>query len=377
MTRRLEVLSEALKGMERFPEENALRRLFALTQTESGQIPLRVLQGTAECGNQMHALSNGLRSHGVLAHSLNYWPGYHGRSSDYSWPLTKEPKGPLLHEKLRKLAKAFIPAYDIFHFYQFHSLTLDWSDYPLLKEAGKTVIMQHSGNDVRQASVARKLNPYVVVTQDEYAIKRRLSAMAYHVEHCLVPDKETQLYVRDYYPRVSVIPAMLDLSGYPVDAERKPSERLRIVHAPTADSTKGSRQIAAAIEALKQRYPIDYLLIENMSHEQAKALCRKADLIIDQLCAGSYGMLSVEGMALGKPVICWISDYMTALYPTDLPLIRANPNTIRDVLEDILRNRDSLPERGRCGRAYVEQHHDARQNSREVLNLYQKLQPVT
>jgi glycosyltransferase involved in cell wall biosynthesis len=377
MAGHMEVLIEAMRGMEHFPEANTLLQLLGQEQTDGGQMPLRVLQGTVERANQNNTLSQGLHRHGVLAHTLNYWPTYHGYSADYRWPLAKEPKGPLLHDRLHQLAKALIPAYDIFHFHHFHSLTMDWTDYALLKEAGKTVIMQHTGGDVRQASIARTISPYAVVTQDEYAIKRRLSAMAYHVDNCLVPDKETELYVRDYYPRVSVIPAMLDLTRYRVGDESKPGERLLIVHAPTANSTKGSRQIAAAIEVLQARYPIDYQVIENRTHEQTKAICRKADLIIDQLCTGSYGLLSVEAMALGKPVICWISDYMTAHYPADLPIIYANPHTIRDVLEDLLRNRDSLPERGRSGRAYVEQHHDAAKNSRAVLSLYQKLRPAT
>lgn len=76
---------------------------------------------------------------------------------------------------------------------------------------------------------------------------------------------------------------------------------------------------------------------------------------------------------MGKPVICWISDYMKMNYPVDLPLIRANPDTITDTLEYVLRNRDMLPDHGRRGRSYVEKHHDVNKNSGKVLAVYHSL----
>lgn len=236
--------------------------------------------------------------------------------------------------------------------------------------------MQHWGSDVRLYSVGKKTNPYVLVTQHERPLRRRLSQLSRHVQHCIVADKELEQYVKDYYPQVSVVPMMVDLTRYSVQEEWKPNERLLIVHAPTNPGLKGTEVILKAIEALKEQYDFDFQLVQGMSHEQAKEIYQKADLIIDQLHIGSYGLLAVESMAFGKPVICWISDYMTEQYPAELPLIRANPDTIQSVLEKLLQERDCLPEIGIRGRAYVEQHHDMVKNSRRILEIYQRLQSI-
>lgn len=70
-------------------------------------------------------------------------------------------------------------------------------------------------------------------------------------------------------------------------------------------------------------------------------------------------------MAMGKPVICWISDFMKDHYPSELPLIRANPANITEVIESVLKNRDMLPEIGQKGRKYAEVHHDMVKNSKK------------
>ncbi|QUL53262.1 glycosyltransferase family 1 protein [Paenibacillus tritici] len=321
----------------------------------------------------MNTLTRGLQAHGVMAHYLDYSSSYLGYGSDYFWRLASELGSPDIYDRLRRFTLALIPKYDLFHFHFAQSITFDQTDYPLLQQAGKSVVMQHWGSDVRLYSVAKKSNPYVLVKQNEQIVRRRLSRVSGHVQHCIVADKELLQYVKEYYPQVSVVPVMIDLTHYTVEEEWKPNERLLIVHAPSHPGIKGTNFVLKAIEALKEQYNFDFKLVQGMSHEQAKEIYKQADLIIDQLHIGSYGLLAVESMALGKPVICWISDYMTEQYPAELPLIRANPDTIQSVLENLLQERDCLPEIGIRGRAYVEQHHDMVKNSQSVLEIYHRL----
>ena len=42
-----------------------------------------------------------------------------------------------------------------------------------------------------------------------------------------------------------------------------PASRLRIVHAPTDRSIKGTSLILRAVETLKERYDFEFLLVEN------------------------------------------------------------------------------------------------------------------
>ncbi|WP_238650428.1 glycosyltransferase [Paenibacillus piscarius] len=361
------------RGLENYPDDQVLKDLYTQADNKFPVAPLRVFQGTMEIANQMNTLNRGLRAQGITAHSLDYSPSYLGYGSDYTYPLLPELNRKGILEKLRRLTLALLPKYDLFHFHFAQSIALDYTDYPLLKQAGKSVIMQHWGSDVRLYSVAVKSNPYVLVKHPERILRQRLSLLSRHVQHCIVADRELEQYVKDYYPEVSIVPMMVDLARYAVQEEWKPNERLLIVHAPTSPEIKGTEVILKVIESLGQQYEFDFMLIQGMTHEEAKALYQKADLIIDQLHIGSYGLLAVESMALGKPVVCWISDYMTEQYPAELPLIRANPDTLQKVLEDLLKNRDALPEIGLRGRAYAEQHHDMVKNSQSVLDIYHRL----
>lgn len=331
---------------------------------------VRVLHGTMEIANQMSTLSDGLNRKGVSSDTLSYYPNYLKYKADYVYDLTKlgDPAN-----DIKTIAAQFIAEYDIFHFHFGTSLTLDYSDLPLLRDLGKKVFMHHWGSDVRYLSKAREINPYIKVkTADEAGIKRALDFLSRHIEHAVVADHELYMFVKDYYKNIHFIPQAINLDNYPYSPCVK-RDRLLLVHAPTSPEIKGSQYIIDAVEKLKPHYNIDFRLIQGMAHSEAKALYQEADIIIDQILCGSYGLLAIEGMAMGKPVVCWITDYMREHYSNDLPLLSANPDTVYRVLKQALDNRDSLPDIGRRGRAYVEKNHDTVLVAGQLAALYKSI----
>ncbi|KYC87142.1 transferase [Heyndrickxia sporothermodurans] len=339
------------------------------------QSSFSVLQGSMEIANQMNTLSQGLKRLGISSHTLNYYPYYLNYVSDYEWSLIGQRSTPTINTQLRKLTEEFLLNYDVFHFHWGTSLTLDWSDIPILKASEKEIVMQHWGSDVRLISEAKKLNPYALVKNaNEDLIKWNLQKLSQQIKHCVVFDMELYHYVKDYYENVSVIPAMVDMDQYQPSVNEKKKNKLLIAHAPTSPYIKGTQYILKAIESLKDQYNFDFITVQGKSHEEAIQIYREADLIIDQLHIGSYGLFAIETMAMSKPVICWISDYMKENYPKDLPIIIANPDTIKDCIENALKNLDMLPEIGKRGRAYVEKNHDMVKNSKQMLSLYRTIQ---
>lgn len=263
---------------------------------------LRILQGSIEIANQMHTSSIGLGQHGVISHTLNYYPYYLKYRSDYEWSLIGQRNSPEINGLLRKLSLQLQSFYEVFHFHWGTSLTLDGSDIPILKEGGKKLIMQHWGTDVRLYSEAVKRNPYVrVKNRNEDQIKRNLQRLSEQISHCIVSDFELYDWVKDYYDQVSVIPAMVDLSRYSPSEEKNDNGKPLIVHAPTAPAIKGTAYILKAVEALKDHYDFDFVAVQGKSHEEAMDIFKKADLIIDQLHIGTYGLFAVETMAMAKP----------------------------------------------------------------------------
>ncbi|MEE9441120.1 MAG: tetratricopeptide repeat protein [candidate division Zixibacteria bacterium] len=335
---------------------------------------LRVLQGTYEIANQSHTISKALQSQGMYSKTLCYYPNYLKYKSDYTLDLASYKNTREAKSHLMKFAEQLVPQFDVFHFHFGTTLTLDYSDLPILQKADKKIVTHYWGSDVRLMSKAQEFNSYIKVKGDnEAGIIRNMESMAKYVSHCIVGDEELYQYVKDYFEHVHIIRAAIDLDKYVAPENKKENEKFLIVHAPTDSDIKGSTFIQQAVDDLKEDYDFEYRLIKGMSHEEAKKNYAEADLIVDELHCGSYGLLSIETMAMEKPVITWICDFMKEKYPPELPIISANQETVKDKIKYALDNRDELKEIGQRGRAYVEKYHDMNKIARQLMELYQEI----
>ena len=101
---------------------------------------------------------------------------------------------------------------------------------------------------------------------------------------------------------------------------------------------------------------------------------RAADLVVDQLNAGWYGMFAIEAMALGKPVVAFLHE--EALQRTEeafgvkVPIVHATKETLPDVLRGLVSDPAELRRIGAASRAYVEQVHDLSVVADRLLDLY-------
>jgi hypothetical protein len=92
--------------------------------------------------------------------------------------------------------------------------------------------------------------------------------------------------------------------------------------------------------------------------EQFGAMLADSDIVIDQLLLGSYGVLACEAMALGRVVIGSVDASVRTRVGAHVPVLDATPDTLTDVLREVLADRDAARERAQAGRAFVEQVHD-------------------
>ncbi|GAA0328813.1 hypothetical protein GCM10008967_19160 [Bacillus carboniphilus] len=363
------------RGLYEFEDNKTLHSLkdlltSAIKPTNSlANKKLSILQGTIEIANQMNTIAKGTQKLGYRNNTLNYFPTYLNYSSNYMWPISKENKHQI-GNKLTRFSSEIIPYYDLFHFHFGTSLTQTQSDIQLIKNEQKPILMHHWGSEVRILSEALKTNPFAKAkVLNERWIKNKLSMLGNQIEACVVADEELYQYVKNYYKKVYIVPLMVDLEVYKPKAHPN-NKKFTIVHAPTSPEIKGTPYILKAMEELRESYDFDFQIIQGMSHEKAKQLYQSADLIIDQLHIGSYGLLAVESMAMGKPVICYISEFMRDQYSKDLPIITANPDTIVNVVKGLLEEPDQLQDIGVKGRKYVEQYHNMNTNSAKIAQIY-------
>ena len=89
-------------------------------------------------------------------------------------------------------------------------------------------------------------------------------------------------------------------------------------------------------------------------------LMAQADVVIDQLLVGAYGVTAVEAMALGRSVICAVSDEVRRALPEDPPLVTATPETLEAAVHELIGDPDRYSELAARGREYARTWHDGR-----------------
>lgn len=344
--------------------------------TPDSDMSARVLHLPISQAGQAAALAKGLRAEGVSATSMNLRPNAFGYDCDINldrdYP-SAEQDGPLLRELAHD--------YDVFHF---HARSLFFRrnhplgsglDLVMLRLFGRRVFYHFRGTEIRMASVFAQHSPYAYVDDNpdevfsENTESKQRAYRAYVEAAChavFVTDPELQTYV----PNAIIVPRALNVEDWP-EIGCAGRARLKIVHAPSSRATKGTDTVLAAIERLRSDgHDVDFQLVEGVSHDQAKAIYRDADIVIDQLRIGWYGVLAVEAMALGKAVVAYIRDDLRHYLPSPRPLKVANPDNLYQVLGDLLNDRTEVVRLGKLGRAYVEDVHDARKIASFLKDLY-------
>jgi hypothetical protein len=266
--------------------------------------------------------------------------------------------------------------------YWVYSLLVGRLDVLVLRMLGKKIFMTYHGDDIRQGDRSLELYEFSIAQEvgpdyyDAYTDARKRRMGAYYQRVCrqvyvvspdllaMAPQGAKLLHYTGVHP--NEWPATL--------SPKKP--RLMIAHAPTHRLAKGTRFIEAAVASLKKRgFEFDFVTIEKMANDEARRIYEKADVVIDQLLAGWYGVFAIELMAMGKPVIVYARDEDLALEPSefqnDFPLIRANPKTIEAVLEEVIRNPAGLRDAGIRSRAFVEHWYQPDKIAADVIRDYQ------
>jgi glycosyltransferase involved in cell wall biosynthesis len=347
--------------------ENDLKRIIL------GSRELKVLHGTMEIANQMNSISNGLNNLNVKSRTLTYYPSYLGYDCDYQVDIiTSKINKKLQIDTASEIAKNLINTFDIFHFHYGKTLMEDNGDLPLLNSLNKKIYMHHWGTDVRRLSIAKRLNPHAKTKDlNELEIAKRLEFLGKQIDDCIVADKELYEYVKGFYKNIHIVRQAINLNHYQPDPSFiMKRERPVIVHAPTSQDFKGTRKILETIKKLDIKYNFKFILIENMSHENAKRIYQSADIIIDQLHGAGHGLFALEAMAMEKPVICHISEFMKEFYPKELPIITSNVNSLEEDIIQLIKDPDLRKEIGKFGRKYVEKYHDKNIIASQLLDLY-------
>ena len=327
---------------------------------------LRVLHAPVNIAGGPGAISQGLRDIGVESTLLVFNERPFERGFDRNLRLRDTNRLANVPFNLPKQLAAFawaLPRFDVFHFHAGMTLAPARLNLPVLKAASKGIVFQSWGSDLRgrRAEEVGYLRSAGAVIVGSY-LTRRLAPRGPWPEYDIVPPA---IVLRDWEP-----------------APKERGEALRVAHAPSKRAVKGTDTVIAAVEALRGRgVAIELDLIEGVPHREARRRYAEADVIVDQLRIGWYGMFAIEAMALAKPVVVHLDEQAAAeteeVFGLELPLIRADERNLTDVLARLVEERESLPARGRRSREYVERVHAHTEVARRVLEIYERVMPAS
>jgi glycosyltransferase involved in cell wall biosynthesis len=238
---------------------------------------------------------------------------------------------------------------DVFHFYFGLTLVPRSLQFPILRTLGKKSVMHYLGSDIRgktpaELAYGKKANAEVVGSYD--AIR--------------------------WVPEAEMIPPGIDVQAIEV---APPSDRERpvILHAPSSRGRKGTGHVLAACEGLDA----ELVLVEGLRHDEAFERYRGADIVIDQLNSGWYGMLAIECMALGKPVVGFLHEEAARrtaeAFGIEVPIVRTTKEDLSARLQGLVASPDERRRLGAASRAYAERVHDLGRVTDRLLALYSRL----
>ncbi len=242
-----------------------------------------------------------------------------------------------------------LPKTDVFHFYFGWTLVPRKLQWPILKATRRKSVLHFLGSDIRgktpeQLRYARGADARIVGSYD--ALR--------------------------WVPDAHVVPPGLDLSEY---APPPPEEHTRpvVLHAPSSRRRKGTEHVVEACEGLD----VELDIVEGLHHDEARRRYERADIVVDQLNAGWYGIFALEAMALSKPVLSYLRpeavEETERALGVDVPIVPVTKETLREQIADLGASPERRRQIGAASRAYVERVHDADKGADRLLEIYNTL----
>ncbi|MFQ6677349.1 MAG: glycosyltransferase [Fidelibacterota bacterium] len=254
---------------------------------------------------------------------------------DWLWSFKIEPA-------IKKLG---LLNYDIYH--------LDWGlefyrDSRFVKkliEAGKPIVCTYHGQDMRTRGV--------IDTIDKAS---RLNVTS-------------ELDLMEKHPNIKYLFLPFDTSQH--GEPQTINKPIRVCHSPTNRYYKGSETIIPICEKLAKNENIEFVLIENMPHEEAQHVKQSCDILIDQVHnrgGWGYGMNSVEALSLGLCCVTELIPQYVEFIPNH-PFVNVTGDTLYDTLLELIENPNKILEHKKRSRKWVVAHHDLH-NTADVLYGY-------
>lgn len=311
---------------------------------------------------------------------------FHGKSSWYRWSRAI----------LNFIFCLF--RYDIFHFFSGETLLprkLRRFELAAYKFLGRRVIMHFVGCDIRSLDYsywkAKNIKQFLTGVDDFPKSlpwqKKLIKDSEKYADAILVSTPD----LLEIIPEATYLPVLLDAEKFSNELNeaavvKKSKDEIVILHSPSNikhTQTKGTDYIIDALNKIvaKGNYNIR-LILPSETNKQRNTFYsssryemfrhyNEADIIIDQLITGWYGLLSLEALAAGKQAICYVDEHLKKYLFADCPIKIANVNNLEDVVIECIENilNGKLPDK-KVQTDWIRKYHTIENNNVPLLSSW-------
>lgn len=280
-----------------------------------------------------------------------------------SHPFVKDEDRLITGYRARARAALTAPfRFDVLHFHAGNTL-LEYLDVlwaRMVPRRRPVVLMHYWGDDVRQRLESGTQVPIGADAEweagqlsAERLMRRRLRIASRLADAAIVSDLELAGHAQRWFRTVYLVPTPLDLHGLPeAPATRRPGP-LRVLHAPSHQLVKGTAVIDAAITAVAADHEIEKVFLSGVPREEVLRRVADADVVVDQLNSQTTGVLALESMALGRPVLVQYQQDLLAPFARSTPAVPITEETVAATLRELLDDEDARLRIGAEGRAFA------------------------
>lgn len=298
-------------------------------------------------------------------------------------PKSKPFKWLLYKYRFFMAVRKWIQWADIVHYTMYPVYQRNNWDLNFAAKHKKKIFVEWLGSDIRYPEFLKAINPYYAHAFEngyEY-VHYESNAQSAKTQQAFAKYKaipmlcaEMRLYLqKSIFTDSKLLYQRINTKNFkPVYPDIKKNRPL-ILHSPTAKIAKGSNIIMPMLAALQKEYDFEYRMLNGLSRQEVLQQMQTADIFIDQIIIGGYGMAAMEAMSFGKPVMCYIMPQVfEAGLSAECPVVNTNPDNLKEQLITLLTNPVLRNEIGKKSRAFVEKFHDVELVSKQMLAEYNK-----
>ena len=142
--------------------------------------------------------------------------------------------------------------------------------------------------------------------------------------------------------------------------------------------TKGRNEVLKILKNLEKKGLCQLRFVENMPYEQCLKLKQTSDIVVGDVVTGSYHLTELEGLSMGKPVLCYIDGKMQMTLTNltgckTIPFVNTTVAYLENILVELCNNKQLVKQLGDIGRQWIEHYYHVNDMVKIYIDYYQSI----